>query len=227
MFRRLNAYDRAMLGMKDRLLVLSELVVKQLHQAMDSFLNQDGILAKAVIHGDDAIDELEAALEMEAMELISIQQPVDQDLRFLAAIMRISRELERISDYACDIAEATLGLNDKGKWIQPLSDLPHMAELVYTMLAKSLKAYREKDLTLAGQLDTDDDQVDRLYAAIYQELAQLMKTNPDNVDQGLNILLIVRYLERVGDHVVNIAEMAIFVETGARHPFRVKAESNQ
>jgi phosphate transport system protein len=222
MLRHLNAYDRALLEMKERVRELGGLVEQQFQKAMRSFIEQDEPLAQSVIQGDDPIDRLEASLEMEALELISIQQPVDQDLRLLAAVMRIGRELERISDYACDIAETTSDLKKKGQWFKPLIDLPRMATLVQTMFTKSCGAFYKNDLTVSWQLDDDDRAVDELYLMLYQELTELMRENPANVDQGFAILLIVRYLERIGDHLVNIAEMTVFVATGERHPFKRK-----
>lgn len=217
---RLNAYDRALIEIGNRLLTMSELVSKYLSEAMNSFINQDAVKAKEVIDGDEAVDAMEESLEMESLELISIQQPMARDLRFLAAAMRIGRELERINDYACDIAELTLGFEKKVPFFKPLVDLPRMAELVRGMMQKSMKAYIEKNITLAGQMDQDDDAVDQLFVILLEELTGYMKKNAEYVDQASSLLLAARYLERIGDHIVNIAEMVIFTDTGERHPFK-------
>jgi phosphate transport system protein len=218
--KHLNAYDKALIEIDSRLLAMSELVNVHLGEAMNSFVNQDIEKAKAVIDGDEAIDMLEESLEMDSLELISLQQPLDRDLRFLAAAMKISRELERISDYACDIAELTLDLQAKLPFFKPLIDLPHMAELVQKMMRKSLKAYTERNISLARQLDSDDDQVDQLFGLLLKELTDFMKKGAEYVDQASSLILVARYLERVGDHIVNIAEMVIFIDTGERHPFK-------
>lgn len=220
--KRLNAYDRALIDIGKRLLSMSELVDNFLGEAMSSFVNQDAEKAKAVIEGDEVIDTLEESLEMDSLELISLQQPMDRDLRFLAAAMRIGRELERINDYACDIAELTLDLQPKLPFFKPLVDLPRMAELVQVMMRKSLKAYTEKNIALAREMDSDDDQVDHLFAVLMEELTAYMKKGPEYVDQASSLLLAVRYLERIGDHIVNIAEMVIFIDIGERHPFKGK-----
>ncbi len=220
--KHLNAYDKALIEIHRRILTMSELVGASLKEAMDSFVSQDIAKAKAVIDGDEAVDALEEALEMDSLELISLQQPMDRDLRFLAAAMRISRELERINDYACDIAELTLDLQPKTPFFKPLVDIPHMVELVQQMMNKSLEAFTKHNSSLARQLDSDDDQVDSLFISLLKELTAYMKKSSEYVDQASSLLLVARYLERIGDHIVNIAEMVIFIDCGERHPFKSK-----
>jgi len=220
----MNAYDRAIINIKERVLAIGEQVCRQLQLAMQSFVEQDEALALTVINADDAIDQADSQLELDCLELISIQQPVVQDLRRLAAAMRISRELERISDYACDIAETALRLKAKKEWFKPLEYVPRMAEMVQAVVKKSLSSYRELNLDTARQLDADDQAIDRLYLDLYDELTHYVQNSPDTLDQAFSVLLTVRYLERIADHGVNIAEMVIFIETGERHSFRRKVE---
>ncbi len=222
MVKHMNAYDRALMALNQKLLQMSKIVGKLLEDAMNSLINQDETTAQKLIAADDEIDIMEETLEMESLELISLQQPFDRELRFLAAAIRIGRELERISDYACDIAELVLGLKEKTPYFKPLIDLPRMAELVLVMMKKSFKAFLDKNTKLAGELDKDDNEVDQLFLALMEELTGYMKQGPEYVDQASSLLLAARYLERIGDHVVNIAEMVIFIETGERHPFKSK-----
>ncbi len=222
MARHLNSYERSLIEIGNKLSEMSKLAEKSLSKAMTAFVNQDHILAGEIIAGDDEIDAVEESLEMECLELISLQQPIDHDLRFLAAAMRIARELERIGDYTCDIAELIVGLEDHHPYFKPLIDIPRMAEEVQKMLNKSLKAYLTKDTALARQLDDDDDQIDHFFVTLMEELNGYMKQGPEYVDQASSLLLATRYLERIGDHIVNIAEMVIFTETGERHPFKQK-----
>lgn len=220
MVKYINAYDRALRQIGVKLDQMSRLAGNRLAEAMKSFIEQDDQLAKSVISGDDEIDAIDEAIEMESIDLISLQQPVDADLRFLIAVMRISRELERISDYACDIAETVLTLKEKTPYFKPLVDLPKMAELVQDMMRKSLKAHLGKDLASARQMDDDDNEVDRIFLLLLDELMDWMKKGQEYVEQASIILLVARYLERIGDHIVNISEMTIFIETGERHPFK-------
>lgn len=213
MLKRLNAYDQALIEIKEELLTMSRKVGTRLTEAMHSFIEQDWELAKSTAADDDEIDSYDESIEKKALELITLQQPTDYELRFLTAAIRISRELERIGDYACDIAEATLQLKSKAPFFKPLVDLPKLAELVQVMMRKSLDSYFDKNLSAARQLDNDDGEVDSLFLILLEELTGYMKKGPEYVDQASMILLVTRYLERVGDHVVNIAEMCIFTKT--------------
>jgi phosphate transport system protein len=217
-----NAYDRALVQSGESLDKMGQLVEAQLTQAIQSFAVQDDQMAHAVLARDDEVDALDESIEREALDLIALQQPVDDDLRFLNATMRISRELERISDYACDIAEAVFNLHQATPFFKPLTDLTRMAVLVRTMLEKSLKAHFRKDLTAAREMDNDDRAVDDIFSVLLKELVDYMKERSEFIEQASVILLVARYLERIGDHVVNIAEMTIFAETGERHPFKME-----
>ncbi len=220
MVKHLNSYERTLIKIDKRLLEMSGLAGNRLTDAIKALLDRDRALAELVIRSDDEVDAREETLEMKCLELISLQQPIDYDLHFLAAAMRIARELERIGDYACDIAKVVIGIDNKTPYFKPLLDIPRMAELVQKMLEKSMKAYLEKNLDLARQLDDDDNQVDALFLRLAAELTGYMKQGPEYVDQASGFLLTSRYLERIGDHIVNIAEMVIFTQTGERHPFK-------
>jgi phosphate transport system protein len=220
MIRRLNAYERALEQIETELLDMSKKVSQCLATALQALNRQDEAMAAAIMANDDEIDILDEAVEQQSLYLLSLQQPEDRDLRILAALMRVSRELERVGDYACDIAEATIEMSRKQIVFNPLTNLQGLTELVRTMLDKSLVAFEEKDLVAAGQMDDDDLAVDRLYQSLVADITGLMKQDPQWVDLGSAFLLIARYLERIGDHVVNIAEMVIFMENGERHPFK-------
>ncbi|HBK68550.1 MAG TPA: phosphate transport system regulatory protein PhoU [Firmicutes bacterium] len=220
MARIINMYDRALNRIRAEILSMSELVEDRFLKAMESLIKQDEKLAQEIIYGDDQIDKLDEDLEMEALELISLQQPMDKELRLLASVIRISNELERIGDYSCNIAEATLLLADKGPYFKPLEDVSRMGQLVQAMMRKSILAFLKKDLELAWEMHSDDDQVDQVYQHLFKELMDYMKQGPTFVDQASNLLLVARYLERIGDHIVNIAELTIFAENGERYPFK-------
>lgn len=220
MLKHQNAYDRALLQIRNRLGDLAGLVEERLCQAMSALVNQDNTLATRIFRGDDDVDSVVEALEKDCLDLILLQQPTDSDLRFLSAAMRIGREMERIADYACDIAELTLELQEKVPFFKPLIDLPRMADLVADMLRQGTKAFLDQDLAGARRVAESDGPVDQLFIALLQELTDYMKKGPEYVDQASRLLLVARYLERIGDHVVNIVEMVVFIATGERHPFK-------
>ena len=220
MLKHQNAYDRALLQIRNRIGNLAGLVEERLCQAMSSLVQQDNILAGRILQGDDEVDSVVEALERDCLDLILLQQPTDSDLRFLSAATRIGREMERIADYACDIAELTLELKQKVPYFKPLVDLPRMGEMVADMLRQSIKVFLDQDLAGARRVVESDDPVDELFTALLQELTDYMKKGPEYVDQASRLLLVARYLERIGDHVVNIAEMVVFIATGERHPFK-------
>ncbi|MGD8400173.1 MAG: phosphate signaling complex protein PhoU [Bacillota bacterium] len=220
MMRRLNAYERTLKQIEDELFLMSQKVNRCITTAMQALKRQDEALAAVIVANDDFIDNLDEHVELQSLNLLALQQPTERDLRILAALMRVSRELERINDYACDIAEATLWMRRREVNYQPLDKLQRLGGLTQAMFDKCLAAYNEKDLTAAGQLDDDDQAVDELYEALVAELIGSMKQDSDWVDLGSALLLVARYLERIGDHVVNIAEMTIFAENGERRPFK-------
>ncbi|MGI9862676.1 phosphate signaling complex protein PhoU [Moorella naiadis] len=220
MNRILNAYDRALLELQQNILQMGEYVANQLDQALKALKDQDRVLAQQVVAGDDGADDLAHDIEMSSLDLISLQQPTGDDLRTLATVMRVSRELERIGDYAVNIAEVAGRLAKLGPYFKPLVDIPHMSDLARSMLRRSLQALVERNLEIAREVVKADDVVDRLFEALYDELVAYMKKGPEYVDQASYLALVARYLERIADHAVNIAEMAVYRETGERRAFR-------
>lgn len=212
----LNAYDRALLQLKKKMLHLGDCVSEQLDKALAALISQDAALARKVVQGDDIIDDYEYDIEMNTLDLISLQQPCCEDLRLLATVMRVSRELERVGDYAVNIAEVAERLIHLGPYFKPLVDIPYMSQLARDMLHKSLNALVDRDLAAAREVVKADDAVDLLYEHLYNELIGYMKRGPEYVEQSSYLTMVARYLERIADHAVNIAEMVIYRETGEK-----------
>jgi phosphate transport system protein len=215
----MNGYDRSLHQLKERATRLSFDVSQMLERALRSLYTQDAKLAQAVLRYDDVVDDATNQLEEDSLQLISIQQPRQKDLRVLAAALRNARDLERIADYSCDIAKVTEILADS-PYFMALQDLEQMGVITMDMVAQAIQAVCTKDAELARQVAARDDFVDNLYRTIHETLMDAMRHDSRTVDQASHLSLVARYLERIADHAVNIAEMAVFVETGERRPFR-------
>jgi phosphate transport system protein len=212
----LNAYDRAILVLQKDLSEMGNKVKQSLELAVEALIDQDVHKAAQVIAGDDIIDDMDYDIEHKALEIISLQQPLDNDLRILAGVLRIGKDLERIGDYAVNIAEVCQSLAGSGDYFKPLVDIPRMCQMAIKMLIDGLLALNNRDLELAREVILADDAIDNLYANLYQELVGYMKKDKAYVDQACHLAFVARYLERVGDHSVNIAEMTIYMVTGER-----------
>lgn len=215
----MNSYDRSLQQIKDRVSVLGQDVSAMLEQALASLYRQDRALAAWVLEHDDPIDDETNQVEEDSLQLISLQQPRQKDLRILAAALRNVRDLERIADYSCDIAEVTEILAG-APYFKPLDDISRMGEKALAMVQLAQEAVSCRDQDMARQVFLRDDAVDDLYHALYDDMLRAMHEDSRTIEQASYLSLAVRYLERIADHAVNIAEMAVFVENGNRRPFR-------
>lgn len=215
-----NAYERELQHVKNIVQDIGTHLHRELEWAMQALIKHDSGKAFEVLELDREVDSMEGDLEFKVLDLISLQQPTTTDLRLLAAALRVGRELERFGDYAVNIAEAANYLAATGEYFKPLQDIPRMAEMVKEMLSVSLQAYAAEDMELAKKVLEMDKPVDDLFKFLHDELIDYMKKGARYVEQGSYFLLVTRYLERMGDHAVNVAQMANFIVTGAKIPKR-------
>jgi len=215
----LDRYNQGIRMVEQRLASLTDAVVHMLEKSLQSLADQDPETAQDVLDYDDVIDDETADIEQASVELISLQQPRQEDLRVLTASLRIVRDLERIGDYACDIAEVAQTLAASA-YFKELVDVPRMGQLALTMVERAHEAVMVKDSAIAYEVMKRDDAVDALYLQLYQELITVMRAQPQYVEQASGLLLVARYLERIADHAVNIAEMTVYMSDGVRQPFR-------
>lgn len=210
-----QTYDQHLNDLQQNLLKMASLVEEAIFRAVQSLAKQDIALAQQVLDGDDLIDEMEIEIEDQCLRLIALQQPIARDLRIISTAIRIIAHLERMADHACDIAKTTLRL-DGQPLIKPLVDIPRMATLVQKMLKDSIDAYVHLDISLTEQIGRDDDAVDALYKQVFRELLTYMMEDPRTIGQATLLIFVGRYLERIADHVANIAEWISFLATGER-----------
>ncbi len=215
-----TGFDRSLAELKEKLLLMGGRVTEAVHQAVDSLARQDLHMARRVIDGDDAVDDLAYELEEDCLRLIALQQPIAKDLRAVAAAYRMTTDLERIADHAVNIAEIELRIG-KEPLIKPLIDIPRMARMVEEMVHASLTAYVQNDPDLARRNCRRDEEVDFLFESLFNELMGFVMAGGEShrAVQALNLLFAARYLERVGDHATNIGERVIFMVTGKRERY--------
>ena len=184
-------------------------------KAITALVNHDAELAQEVIDGDEAMDELLVVIESQCVKLIATEQPVAKDLRLIFTALKISTDLERMADYAVDIAKIAIRLADE-VYIKPLIDIPRMADLAIDMVQDSLEAYVKQDASTAEQISQRDDIIDGLYKQIFRELLTYMIEDPKNINQATYFIFVARSLERIGDHATNLCEWIIYLVTGER-----------
>jgi len=193
---------------------MGTVVEEMVDKAVRALVERDVDLANEVINEDDLADSLDLHIEQRCMRLLALQQPMSKDLRTIGSILKAITDLERIGDFSVDIAHATRHIADQ-PYVQPIVDIPKMADRVKEMVRDTLKAFVDRDLEAVMRIcKQDDDVVDAHQNALIRELIQAMEQDPKCVHQAAHLLLIVRYLERIADHCTNVAERVYYMETG-------------
>jgi phosphate transport system protein len=205
--------DREIHHLQDEVLLLGSMVEQSMLNAIDTLKQRDLKGARRVYKGDDQINEKRYAIENRVLILFATQQPIAHDLRFLAAILEVITELERMGDYAKGIAKITLRIGEEDILI-PIREISQMADLAVGMLHRALSAFINEDVNMAYRIPQEDDLVDELYNQIYRKNVVAMINNPDTIDHANYVMWIVHNIERMADRVTNICERTIFIATG-------------
>lgn len=195
------------------ILRMGSFVVEMLHLSMEAMVNQDVELANRVIAMDDEADDMDLRIEGECMRLLALQQPMSKDLRIIGTALKIITDLERIGDFSVDIAKTARRLADE-EYFKPLTHLGQMASTGERMVRNSVQAFAKQDLELVREVLQDDDIIDDLYDELFTELLEAMERDPSLIRQAVWFLHVARFLERTGDHAVNVAERVNYIETG-------------
>ena len=195
------------------LIEMGSLIERAIETTIDALVNQDDNKARTAMELDEQIDQMEKDIESLCMKLLLQQQPVAGDLRLISSALKMITDMERIGDHATDISEICLSM-PKEPMIKKLTHLQQMAKETMYMLIKSVDAFVNRDMNLAHEVIERDDIVDDLFVQIKSELINLIHQNPDNGHQALDLMMIGKYFERIGDHATNIAEWVIFSMTG-------------
>ena len=206
-------FDEQLTLLNNSLIEMGGIVEQAIADANQALAAQDVELAQKAIDFDDEIDHKEKAIEALCLKIIMQQQPVARDLRLVSSVLKIITDLERIGDHAADISEITLMLAGK-PFIKKPGHIPQMAAATMKMVTQSIDAFVRRDLELARQVIADDDIVDSLFTTVRTELVELLKAHKASSDQAIDLILIAKYFERIGDHAVNVAEWVVFSLTG-------------
>ncbi len=208
-----HSMDADMEKLKNSFLKLANLADDALRKSIWALQKQDVSLAREVLDNDDQLDSLTTRIDEETLNFTARFQPMAKDLRTISAIQHMAVDLERIGDHATTISKFTLRLADQA-YIKPLLDIPRMQKITSEMLDGVLKAFMHGDAEQAQAICALDDEVDDLEKQIFNEMLLLMMENPRIIEQATAIFSISRTLERCADHVTNMAERVIYMETG-------------
>ena len=213
-------YEHELEALKQDLKEMAKMVEKAIEQTFTAFEDQDYESAEEVIKGDRTINDMERAIESRCLSLILRQQPVANDLRLVATALKVVTDLERIGDHASDIAELILRIKSEHAY-HIVKHLPVMASCASSMLHDAIEAFIVQDVEASMKIIERDDQVDDLFNQVKTDVIELLKSSPDQADQGIDLLMVAKYLERIGDHAVNVCEWTQFSKTGALKNVRI------
>lgn len=208
-----STFDQQLQALNTLLIEMGGQIETAIAASVTALKTQDVALAKMAIAADAEVDQKEKDIEALCLKLLLQQQPVAKDLRLISAALKMITDMERIGDQAADIAEISLYLSER-PYIKKLEHIPQMAEATAKMVTDSIDAFVKKDLALAREVIAYDDVVDDLFTTVKNDLIDLISADSSNGGQAIDLIMIAKYLERIGDHAVNIAEWVVFSITG-------------
>ncbi len=210
-------YDRELKLLNEELSEMGALVDSAISMTIQCFKTPSEALYTEISNAEDEIDKYEHALEHHCMVLITRQQPLAHDLRLITASLKIITDMERISDQCRDIAEVMMRVGSAAHKIRPNIEIPQMLETARKLFSQAMECFMTRNIPQARQVCLDDDLVDAAFNRIILELTNAIRENTGIVPDAVDLMLITKYIERIGDHARNIAEWCIFTETG-EHP---------
>ena len=209
----LRHFDEELAALKSKLLQMGALVEEQIREALRALVDRDEDLARKVIVNDRRVNTLDVEIDEACLELLALFKPAARDLRFITTAMKISTELERMSDLAENICERAIELNEEPQ-LKPYIDIPRMADKAMRMVWNSLDAFVKWDSELARKVLDDDDEVDEFTEQIFRELLSFMIENPQTIPRAMRLSFIAKYIERIADHATNIGELVVYMVEG-------------
>jgi len=209
----MTIFEDELSDLKVQILKMGSLVEEAIGRSIKSLVERNGALAHQVIENEARINSYDVNIDEECIRLIALRQPTAGDLRFITTAMKITTDLERMGDYAVDICERALELNEEPQ-LKPYIDIPRMAEIAEEMVHDALQSFLEKNTALAYEVVNRDDEVDQLTVQIFNELLFFMIKDRSTITRAIKISYISKYLERIADHATNLAEMVVYMIEG-------------
>lgn len=206
-------FDKELEILHTDLIKMGAMIEEAIEKSIKALETGDHELADEVIHFDKQVDDIEKVIESRCLRLLLRQQPVAKDLRAISTAIKMITDMERIGDQAADIADIAKRFQENN--ITKISEhIPNMAAIAIEMVSASINAFINSDLAAARKTMERDDEVDNLFDIVKQELIHILKTDPSKADEAIDVMMIAKYIERIGDHAVNICEWVEFYETG-------------
>ncbi|MBW8824256.1 MAG: phosphate signaling complex protein PhoU [Xanthomonadales bacterium] len=224
----LKSIDAEQHRLEGELLDMGEMAVAQLEAALDVIDRRDDRAAERIIANDEAIDALENEISQDVMKLAT-GGPLARDLRYILTALRTASDIERVGDYAANLAKRSMALNKAPPLpVSHVTGLTSLGRLAVRQMRDVLRAYRDSDLVLAQQVRDNDVELDLRYTSLFRELLTYMMEDPRNITPCTHLLFMAKNLERIGDHATNIAEGIWYSEQGQHNPLppRVKGDES-
>ncbi|MCR5580326.1 MAG: phosphate signaling complex protein PhoU [Pseudobutyrivibrio sp.] len=202
-------FDEQLRQLNNEMLLMSNMIEKAIEEAIAALFNQDVDKARQIMKDDELVDQEQKKIENICFQLLIQQQPVARDMRTITAAMKMVTDMERIGDQAADISELTIMMADR-PYIMKEDNIKKMAAETVMMLLHAIEAYVERDIVKAKEVIDHDDVVDDLFIKVKADLIEVMQKDTDYAEHAADLLMVNKYLERIGDHATNIAEWVIF-----------------
>ena len=207
-------YDHELEELHLEMIRMGGLIEEAIDKSISALGKRDHEMAKTVMENDRQIDNLDHMIESRCLSLLLRQQPVASDLRAISTALKMVTDMERIGDQASDIAEVSLRFSPDTPFFKPFEHIPLMARIVSSMVRESINAFINSNLDAAREIISRDDEVDNLFETVKQEITDKLAHSPECANQAVDFLIIAKYLERIGDHAVNICGWVVFFVTG-------------
>jgi len=208
-----KSYDEELKRLTGEIQRMGGIALAQLEAAIDAVIDRDSDVAMKIVHNDGIIDSLEHEVSHDVVRLLALRQPMARDLREILAALRIAADIERIGDYAANVAKRSIVLNQTAP-VQLVHALPRLARLAEGLVRDVLAAYRDNDADRALEAWARDEELDEQYTGLFRELLTYMMEDPRNITPCTHLLFMAKNIERIGDHATNIAENVYFLVHG-------------